>query len=277
METRKCKTCGDSKPIEKFKKTGNYRNRECNSCRYKKTTDHEKQQVAAWAKSNRDHLREYHREWRSDHKDSVNARNRAYKNTNRPKVRAANKNYKKRNPEKVKQHAKTYRSKNRDARIAYSAEWRKNNWDLAHAYNIANREQRAISGKKWREEHPELLRLYQANRRTRKTNAGGKATLQDVIEIFEQQSGLCTGCDVSISKYYEIDHIMPVLLGGSSDPWNLQLLCRRCNRLKSDKHPDEWARIAANLRLKNTPCPDSKPTPKSTATTKAAPAASAPA
>ena len=33
----------------------------------------------------------------------------------------------------------------------------------------------------------------------------------------------------------EMDHVIPEFLGGSSDPSNIQLLCRRCNRSKGHK------------------------------------------
>lgn len=36
-----------------------------------------------------------------------------------------------------------------------------------------------------------------------------------------------------------IDHIMPVALGGDDDARNLQAVCRVCNAVKSDRHPDD--------------------------------------
>lgn len=38
----------------------------------------------------------------------------------------------------------------------------------------------------------------------------------------------------------EVDHVHPVHLGGTHDPENLVFACRRCNRSKGHKHPDEW-------------------------------------
>lgn len=39
----------------------------------------------------------------------------------------------------------------------------------------------------------------------------------------------------------QIDHIKPCAKGGDATPWNLQVLCKRCNALKSDSysHGDE--------------------------------------
>ena len=37
---------------------------------------------------------------------------------------------------------------------------------------------------------------------------------------------------------YHVDHRMPLSLGGSNYPDNLQLLCPTCNLSKSATHPD---------------------------------------
>jgi 5-methylcytosine-specific restriction endonuclease McrA len=43
----------------------------------------------------------------------------------------------------------------------------------------------------------------------------------------------CTRC--GSDWLLEIDHIKPWSLGGLDDPTNLQTLCRRCNRAKSNR------------------------------------------
>jgi hypothetical protein len=52
-------------------------------------------------------------------------------------------------------------------------------------------------------------------------------------------------CAVELGNLH-IDHVMPRALGGDDELGNLQLLCRRCNVRKKDKHPDVWrAGVAA--------------------------------
>lgn len=57
--------------------------------------------------------------------------------------------------------------------------------------------------------------------------------------ILERDNYTCQQCGNSIYKepnlLLEIDHIIPVSKGGTSEPQNLQTLCWRCNRSKSDK------------------------------------------
>ena len=46
------------------------------------------------------------------------------------------------------------------------------------------------------------------------------------------------GADVSGQGRSALDHIVPVAAGGTSEPDNLQILCRRCNVRKSDRPAD---------------------------------------
>jgi hypothetical protein len=50
--------------------------------------------------------------------------------------------------------------------------------------------------------------------------------------VFTRDGGRCQCCGSFESLEY--DHIMPYSCGGRSDPSNIQLLCRRCNRSKSN-------------------------------------------
>ncbi len=53
---------------------------------------------------------------------------------------------------------------------------------------------------------------------------------------FEQQEGVCPKCKGSFTyEEMEGDHIVPWSKGGKTVPENLQMLCRRCNALKSDR------------------------------------------
>jgi 5-methylcytosine-specific restriction endonuclease McrA len=105
---------------------------------------------------------------------------------------------------------------------------------------------------RWRKANPQRVRelgiVAENNRRARKKANGGSFNLKDIANILERQNGHCAGCGQAPDKL-EIDHIMPIKLGGSSDPHNLQLLCFPCNRSKGAKHPDEWF---ASLNLQAT-------------------------
>jgi hypothetical protein len=50
--------------------------------------------------------------------------------------------------------------------------------------------------------------------------------------VYSRDSGICQCCDSS--ENLEYDHISPYSCGGNSDASNIQLLCRKCNRSKSN-------------------------------------------
>ena len=51
--------------------------------------------------------------------------------------------------------------------------------------------------------------------------------------VFQRDGGQCQKC--GSRELLQFDHVIPVALGGSSEPENLQLLCATCNREKSDR------------------------------------------
>lgn len=55
-------------------------------------------------------------------------------------------------------------------------------------------------------------------------------------EVYERQKGICAKCGKHFDiKEMEADHITPWSQGGHTVIDNCQMLCRDCNRRKSDK------------------------------------------
>ncbi|MFC5175633.1 HNH endonuclease [Nocardioides taihuensis] len=77
--------------------------------------------------------------------------------------------------------------------------------------------------------------------RWKKSAAGQRALMTSRLRFFikERDNHTCQSCSVSVAAephlLLEVDHIMPVSKGGMSTPENLQTLCWRCNRTKSNK------------------------------------------
>lgn len=75
----------------------------------------------------------------------------------------------------------------------------------------------------------------------RKSAAGQRALMTSRLrtQIKERDRYTCRRCGVSVADephlLLEVDHIMPVSRGGLTTPDNLQALCWRCNRSKSNK------------------------------------------
>jgi len=83
--------------------------------------------------------------------------------------------------------------------------------------------------------------------RWRKSAAGQRALMTTKLRSFikERDNHTCQYCSVSVAAephlLLEVDHIVPVSRGGLSAPENLQTLCWRCNRTKSNKTTDTVA------------------------------------
>jgi 5-methylcytosine-specific restriction endonuclease McrA len=88
----------------------------------------------------------------------------------------------------------------------------------------------------------EYGRAREAKRRAWKRGNGGAFTADQILDLFEHQHHQCYWCREILKNDYQIDHRVPLSRGGRSDIQNIVLACRRCNRLKSDKLPEDFAR-----------------------------------
>lgn len=161
--------------------------------------------------------------------------------------------------------AREWKQKNPEKCLAHGQLWRENNLEksraLSNQWHAANRHKLRPSERAWKAANPDRVkaitqrwkasdplgfaivrRAIKTNRRAREKSVGdGRSSKQDIQRLFDEQDGHCACCG-TVPDRLEIDHIMPVLLLGSSNPENLQLLCLPCNRSKSGLHPDEWRR-----------------------------------
>jgi 5-methylcytosine-specific restriction endonuclease McrA len=143
-----------------------------------------------------------------------------------------------------------YRFENRDKAAETSLIWRTKNRDKhrikSSIYGKENRENRRAYEDNWRKENPEKVKSKSANRRSRKRNAEGHHTFAEIADIYTSQNGLCVYCNADLNTGYHVDHIMPLALGGSNWPDNLQCLCPTCNVKKGAKHPDVFLKEVKN-------------------------------
>ncbi len=113
-----------------------------------------------------------------------------------------------------------------------------------------NPDKTLASKQRWMERHPELSRqraiAYVSAYRSRREANGGSFTPEDILELHRKQHGRCASCHKKLVRY-EVDHTLPVILGGSSNPANLQLLCIPCNRSKGGLDPMLWAKRNGRL------------------------------
>lgn len=70
-------------------------------------------------------------------------------------------------------------------------------------------------------------------------NTDGKLWRKISKEVFERDSFSCFYCR-KVGGILEVDHYIPISKGGTNDLSNLKTSCRRCNRQKKDKLPEEF-------------------------------------
>ena len=191
-----------------------------------------------------------------EQRSAKNAKSKIYKKINRKLIAEKNKTYKVKNKLKIQESGKRYYSENKDeisiknkkhyelnkARIKEYFDNRKHLKAAYDAdYNFENKEKISEQSKKWKRLNPEKVSAYNRNRRAIFRKAKGTHSAEDVIFLLNSQKGLCVYCKSECSNNYHVDHIQPLIHGGSNWPENLQILCPPCNLSKGAKCPIEFA------------------------------------
>lgn len=92
----------------------------------------------------------------------------------------------------------------------------------------------------WLAKNPQAKRVLEQNREARKRKNGGKLSKGLVEKLFKLQKGKCPCCGKNLGDKYQLDHKMPIALGGPNEDWNMQLLRSLCNNQKQAKHPVDF-------------------------------------
>lgn len=86
----------------------------------------------------------------------------------------------------------------------------------------------------WRVNSPEKMKAIYMRRRARKVKIGGSSTPEQIAGRVAMFGGKCWMCG---GPYEHLDHVIPVVRGGSDWPANLRPACARCNLSKNDRMP----------------------------------------
>lgn len=152
-----------------------------------------------------------------------------YSNKERSRKKTAE--WRAKNPERNTSNTRKWRENNKEKVKSYSKKWAKNNPEKIKQF-----------AKSWQDRNLDWYAAKERNRRALKRNSGGVHTKEDVVRIFKAQGGKCAYCKCDVKDGYDVDHIMPLILGGSNDKTNLQITCESCNLRKHAKHPIAFAR-----------------------------------
>ena len=167
-----------------------------------------------------------------------------YRDKRRPYFRVYTAKWREENPDRWRElatasyakHAEKRRQEKRDIR---AKDPEKHRAQLRVSYQN-NKAARAADAKAYRQAKPEIIQMHRRNRKARLRNADGTHSATDIGRLFQMQRGLCVACGVSLDLGMHVDHIIPIVRGGSNWPDNIQLLCPHCNVSKGAKLMSEW-------------------------------------
>ncbi len=203
-----------------------------------------------------------------ERKAKLAAYHKNYYAANKERLKQYQKDYYRANPEIVSQYHKEYREKYAERRRAYSTQWNNEHKEHKQEYlqryyqktsdthrlvsrqdYLKKREWYAALNATYKRDHPEQVRMYSAVRTARKRHVGGDITTSQWREIKAKYNYTCLCCgrrepDIRLS----IDHVIPIVKGGTSNIDNIQPLCRSCNSSKHTKIIDYRSTWEGDLR-----------------------------
>lgn len=71
-------------------------------------------------------------------------------------------------------------------------------------------------------------------------SAPGEHTAAEILQMIEDQGGLCAYCENPLEGEYEVDHMLPFCKGGGNDWPNLAVVCPPCNKHKHTQTAEEF-------------------------------------
>jgi 5-methylcytosine-specific restriction endonuclease McrA len=211
-----CNNCQETKPIDEFsrnKSSKDGRQYYCKACQ------------RAWRDANKEKRAEQNRAYREANRDKIAEKGKAYYQANRDKTLERQKAYQQSIRDKVLEYHRAYYQTNREKKTEYR-----------RAYYRANKDKYAEYRKSWDQNNPDKRRAQTHRRRARK-----ECAVPQRWQKSECPDTNCYWCGVDLSTVkVELDHIMPISLGGEAKPYNEAPSCRDCNRSKNSKHPLVW-------------------------------------
>lgn len=235
-----CRICGDEKQLHEFEKrsdTGKYRG-ECKCCGNILRANRRK----AWTPEKRSEVNERKRKWYDavpGRRDIQRERSReiSRKLRENPEYRERDRQWKvsrRKNPDYLEKE-RAYHRENKKEKRKLDA-YKKYMSDYLRDYRIGNKDKLRRLMRDWVKNNHDRYRISQHKHRALRKNSEGSYSLSEWTELCDKYDNKCLRCKKKIKL--TVDHVIPLVKGGSNYIENIQPLCRSCNSSKKDKCDD---------------------------------------
>lgn len=196
-----------------------------------------KARVKEYAARNRDKIKASNRKKYIENKESYLAKSKIQRETQPEKMLEYKRVWRQRHGEELRLRERAYRIANKERISAIRKQWVEN-----------NRDRKAASNKAWAAANPEKMAAItaQAVHRRRAVKLGcshseAKAITAWIRQWKSRSEVRCYWCGKTVKPSgCHVDHIIPIIRGGSHSTSNLCISCAGCNQRKSAKSVLEW-------------------------------------
>jgi hypothetical protein len=149
-------------------------------------------------------------------------------------------------PERAAEIDAKHYAKHREKKRAQQAEWWAKNGKARNKRvqekHAANPEHKRALSRAWTAANPEKVSARNGKYYALYKGAEGAELIQR-RDIWNRDGGICGLCRKPIEGAFDIDHILPVSLGGEHVPHNVQVAHPACNRSKRAQVDQLWMGI----------------------------------
>lgn len=140
----------------------------------------------------------------------------------------------------AREYSKTYyplvREKKKKYVLDHVLEIKKRMFEYQKDYYSKNKKKINQKNKRWSDEFPEKRAVITARRRARLANAEGFFTEEEWADLCRKYEYKCLCC--CNKRKLTVDHVIPLIVGGTNYISNIQPLCKPCNSKKGTKYID---------------------------------------
>ena len=235
MSPKQCSKCGETKPLDLFKKDSKAKHGVKSYCKACAAVN-----AREWYLNNQDRAKRTRKEYREENIEAARARNREHYRLNADAYIERARSAYAANPVVAKERINAWVKKNSVRVLENKAKWRRENSERLREQNrvryASSPARFAASRLKWQRKNPDKVRAYGAEYRARKINATPSWANQEYIRLWYEVARLE---ELRTGRKCHVDHIVPLnspIVCGLHIETNLCVMFAEDNIRKGNRH-----------------------------------------